>query len=232
MYAVVGAWLRASPESQAASCTLMYNFTTYMNWDYGVISTGGISTNVTLNQVSIADSKFAGALILVSGAMTTKGTVTYQDCNFVGVSSPDVCGLCTARSGDGGKPDAGCHSKVARTSYNQVFQPKDVIVSRGLVASVFALSFSPGPETYAWDGVDGYALIHGITYVNRTTFANFWGNVCPGEQCVCVCAALLCWLPGTHAADDVSPCRMCMTVGNENVAHGLSCCRAGTCNVM
>ena len=34
---LAGLWLRASTASAADGCTLLANFTTYMNWDFGII---------------------------------------------------------------------------------------------------------------------------------------------------------------------------------------------------
>jgi hypothetical protein len=57
---LAGMWLRASPESMLAGCTLVQNFTTYMNWDFGIISTKGIPTDVQLQEVNVLDSKHVG----------------------------------------------------------------------------------------------------------------------------------------------------------------------------
>jgi hypothetical protein len=66
---------------------------------------------------------------------------------LVGQSDPEVCGLCVRRQ-DATNMDAGCHPKLARTSYNQAspFTP-----SKGFLGSVFALRFTPGPEKYVSD---------------------------------------------------------------------------------
>ncbi len=61
---LVGAWLRQSSESAATGCTALYNFTTYLNWDFGIISTRGIETDVEITGLNVADSKFSNLLIL------------------------------------------------------------------------------------------------------------------------------------------------------------------------
>lgn len=188
--AVVGAWLKSSDESLKARCTLMHGFTTYLNWDFGVITTDGIETSVELDQVTVADTKFAGVLVLVKGAMTFVAEVAINNSSFVGQSGPDVCGMCTRRYGNGdARNDPGCHPSIARTSYNPTspFTP-----STGLLGSVFAMKFTPGPDTYPWDGLKGYALIHGITRVSGATFANFDGPTC---------AAMNTYAIGNHAKE-------------------------------
>ena len=61
----------------------------------------------------------------------------------VGQSGPEICGLCTRRSSS--LMDPGCHPNPARTSYN-LNSPFTAV--RGMVGSVFALKFTPGPEQY------------------------------------------------------------------------------------
>ena len=39
---LAGLWLRHSAASLAARCTLLHNFTTYRNWDYGIIRCAGV----------------------------------------------------------------------------------------------------------------------------------------------------------------------------------------------
>ena len=72
---VVGVWLRSSSASLAAGCTLLRNLTAFMSWDFGVITTQGITTDVQLLDVNVLDSKHAGVLILKRGAMTDPAQV-------------------------------------------------------------------------------------------------------------------------------------------------------------
>ena len=62
---LVGMWLRASDDSTAAGCTVLTNFTTHTNWDYGIISTRGIPTDVLFIDVNVADSKHVGKRLLL-----------------------------------------------------------------------------------------------------------------------------------------------------------------------
>ncbi|KAG1667228.1 hypothetical protein FOA52_009793 [Chlamydomonas sp. UWO 241] len=182
---VVGVWLRASSESSAAGCTSLNNMTIYMSWDFGVISTRGIETNVEIKNVNVLDSKHAGILVLKIGSLHQEQQVSIEGGVIAGATSPEVCTLCTTRTRgleeqrpDGTEVymgDSGCAMKVARTSYNlnSPFTP-----SRGLVSSTFALAFTPGPDRYPWDGLKGYATILGIARHRNMTFANFPGSSC------------------------------------------------------
>ncbi|KAJ9506879.1 hypothetical protein QJQ45_028160, partial [Haematococcus lacustris] len=179
----VGAWLRASPESAAAGCTAMVNFTAYLNWDFGIISTRGIDTDVRMTGVSVADTKFAGILVLRLAAMTETSEVIMTNTTLVGQSGPHLCSMCNFRRGSGAMDptasDPGCHPNVAPTSYNHnsPFTP-----SKGFLGSVFALKFTPGPEKYPWDGLKAYETIYGFTRLTGTTLANFYGpGGCDGD---------------------------------------------------
>lgn len=46
----------------------------------------------------------------------------------------------------------------------------------GFVGGVFAMEYSPGPETKPWDELMGYQTVKGITRVSNTTFADFKGS--------------------------------------------------------
>eukprot|EP00967_Tisochrysis_lutea_P052333 scaffold64824_cov20-Tisochrysis_lutea.AAC.1 len=48
--------------------------------------------------------------------------------------------------------------------------------SIGLVHGVFALAYTPGPETKPWDELMGYPTVSGITKVKSTTFADHKGS--------------------------------------------------------
>ncbi len=78
------------------------------------------------------------------GGMNDPASVTITNFTSVGMSGPDVCSLCQRRV-DSSNLDPGCHPKLARTSYNQQspFTP-----ATGMLGSVFALMFTPGPERY------------------------------------------------------------------------------------
>lgn len=74
-----------------------------------------------------------------------------EGCTFVGQSGPDVCDLCKFRRGGAiaTAMDPGCAPSVARTSYN-LNSPFTAV--KGLLGSVFALAFTPGPEQYVSAG--------------------------------------------------------------------------------
>lgn len=44
--------LRGVPDG--GSCTALANFTTYLNWDFGIITLKGITSDVTLQHVVVA----------------------------------------------------------------------------------------------------------------------------------------------------------------------------------
>jgi hypothetical protein len=54
---VAGVWLTASTLSQQAYCTELSNLTSYLTWDFGVITTTGITTSVRLTDVNLIDAK-------------------------------------------------------------------------------------------------------------------------------------------------------------------------------
>lgn len=49
--ALQGIWIRASSASDASGCTALRNFTTYLNWDWGVSTIYGLTTDLILKQV-------------------------------------------------------------------------------------------------------------------------------------------------------------------------------------
>ena len=59
-----------------AKCTALVNTTVFMSWDFGVISTRGISTDVQLIDVNVLDSKHAGVLILRVGGIADPAQVS------------------------------------------------------------------------------------------------------------------------------------------------------------
>ncbi|GAX81123.1 hypothetical protein CEUSTIGMA_g8557.t1 [Chlamydomonas eustigma] len=189
---IVGFWLKSSSESQAAGCTVLYNCTAFMSWDFGVITTQGIVTSVQLTNVNVLDSKHAGMLILKVGQMHDPAQVNITGGIFAGATGPEVCGLCNNRvtglemvSPGGGLSgvstnvvyvgDAGCAEKLTPNSYNLVspFTP-----AVGLLSSTFALEFTPGPDRYPWDGLKGYPTILGISRQYNLTFADYQGPNC------------------------------------------------------
>ncbi|GIM05166.1 hypothetical protein Vretimale_9611 [Volvox reticuliferus] len=171
---LVGLWYRASSESAGAGCTQLTNFTTYMNWDFGVISTRGITTDVILKNVNILDTKHAGIHLMRMGGMLDKGWMRWEGGLLAGQSSNDVCTACETRS------DPGCHPKLSSQSFNQdePFTP-----AVGLQSSQFALGFAVGPEKKPYDKPMGYSLIHGMFNISSITLADFLGPAgCGGSQ--------------------------------------------------
>jgi hypothetical protein len=49
-----------------------------MQWDFGIISTDGIITDVEITGINIADTRFANLLILRKGGMTEPASVSIQ----------------------------------------------------------------------------------------------------------------------------------------------------------
>ncbi|GIL91633.1 hypothetical protein Vretifemale_19242 [Volvox reticuliferus] len=171
---LVGLWYRASSESAGAGCTQLTNFTTYMNWDFGIISTRGITTDVILQNVNILDTKHAGIHLMRLGGMVDKGWMRWEGGLLAGQSSNDVCTACETRS------DPGCHPKLSHQSFNQdePFTP-----AVGLQSSQFALGFAVGPEKKPYDKPMGYSLIHGMFNISSITLADFLGPAgCGGSQ--------------------------------------------------
>ncbi|PNH07097.1 Fibrocystin-L [Tetrabaena socialis] len=174
---LAGMRLLSSPPSEDEGCTGVANFTSYMAWDFDIISPHGIETDVLLRNINVLNSKHAGILILKVGEMTQAARVDLVDSIVAGRTHPEVCGLCASNEGVG---DPGCHPKLSVQSFNKVppFSP-----SVGLVSSTFAIEFTKGPEQKPWDGLKGYQTILGVMYINRTTFAGFQGPAaCGGSQ--------------------------------------------------
>ncbi len=90
-------------------------------------------------QISPAGCEDVGVVLPRARAQVTTTNLT-----VVGQSAPSVCDLCRRRV-DSSNMDPGCHPKPARTSYNlqSPFTP-----SKGVLGSVYALAFTPGPEQY------------------------------------------------------------------------------------
>ncbi|GIL91678.1 hypothetical protein Vretimale_9535 [Volvox reticuliferus] len=145
-----------------------------MNWDFGVISTRGIATDVILQNVNILDTKHAGIHLMRMGGMVDKGWMRWEGGLLAGQSSNDVCTACETRS------DPGCHPKLSSQSFNQdePFTP-----AVGLQSSQFALGFAVGPEKKPYDKPMGYSLIHGMFNISSITLADFLGPAgCGGSQ--------------------------------------------------
>jgi hypothetical protein len=161
---LVGMVLRAN--DQGAPCTELSAFSTYLNWDFGLLTMGGIATDVRLRDIVAADNKHVGLLVLRAGGLADPASVQLEGALLVGESEADVCGMCARSS------DAGCHQNLSRQSYNRAtpFGP-----SIGLQSSLFALEFTSGPEKKPWDHVMGYATVLGAMHVSNVTFASFKG---------------------------------------------------------
>ncbi|KAG2448780.1 hypothetical protein HYH02_006132 [Chlamydomonas schloesseri] len=170
---LVGMILKASDESLAEGCTALANFTSYMAWDFDLLTLRGIQTHVLLRRFNSLNPKHAGVLILKAGDMTQKAEVEMFDSIIAGRTHPEVCSMCETA----GQP--GCHAKLSVQSYNR-FNP--FTPAMGLVSATFATEFTIGPEQKPWDALMGYQTIHGIMRVFGTTFANWAGAAaCPGS---------------------------------------------------
>ena len=66
---LAGLWLRASTASAADGCTLLANFTTYMNWDFGII-----------RWAMCADG--AWGQIIGAGCSHSGGSLAWCDCHM------------------------------------------------------------------------------------------------------------------------------------------------------
>ncbi|EFJ47175.1 hypothetical protein VOLCADRAFT_92352 [Volvox carteri f. nagariensis] len=171
---LAGLWLQASSDSSREGCTVLRNFTTYMNWDFGIISTRGITTNVVLEDVNVLDNKHAGIHLMYKGGLTDNGAMWWYGGLIAGQSSDDVCSVCTTLS------DPGCHPKMSIQSFNQ-YEPFSPAV--GLQASQFAINFYDGPEKKPWDKAKSYAIVHGMFNITGVTLADFLGpGGCGGAQ--------------------------------------------------
>ncbi|GFH26704.1 uncharacterized protein HaLaN_24896, partial [Haematococcus lacustris] len=169
--ALAGLWLRASDAAVAEGCTGLFNFTTFLTWDFGVITTRGLPTSANFTGLVVADTKHVGLLPLFAPGMWDKFQLQLSESTFIGHSRPAVCTACTSISSAG--RDTGCPSKLSAQSYNQglPFTP-----SVGFVAAAFAMVWTIGPERKAWDGQMGYSTVHGASFVTNTTFADFGGS--------------------------------------------------------
>ena len=94
---VVGMWLQSSVESAAEGCTAVYNFTSFMSWDFGIITTKGIDTDVQLVDFNVMDMKHAGILMLRIGGMYDPAEINITRGVIAGATGPEVCALCNTR---------------------------------------------------------------------------------------------------------------------------------------
>ncbi|KXZ54727.1 hypothetical protein GPECTOR_4g796 [Gonium pectorale] len=163
---LAGMWLQSSNEAMAEGCTALRNFTTYMNWDFGIISTRGLPTNLVMENVNVLDTKHSGVTVFGMSGFTTKNSFVWRGGLLVGQSSDDTCKACTRMS------DAGCHKKLSRQSYNQgePFSP-----ALGLQSAMFALGWAVGPEKKPYDKPMGYSVVHGYFNISGVTLADFYG---------------------------------------------------------
>ncbi|KXZ47880.1 hypothetical protein GPECTOR_32g493 [Gonium pectorale] len=168
---LVGMVLQSSSESVTDGCTAVRNFTSYLSWDFDVITVRGIETSVVLRNVYSLNPMHAGILILKKGGLTEDALVTMVDGLVAGRTHPEVCGMCATLS------DPGCHPKLSLQSYNR-FQPFTPAI--GLLSSSFGTEFTKGPEAKPWDGPMGYQTILGRMHVNGTTFADWQGSASCG----------------------------------------------------
>jgi hypothetical protein len=168
---LVGLVLRAN--DQGAPCTQLSAFSTFLNWDFGLLTMKGITTDVRLVDIVAADNKHTGLLVLRAGGLAEPASVELAGALLVGQSEADVCAMC-ARSAD-----PGCHQRLSGRSYNRA---APFSASLGLQSSVFATEFTSGPEKKAWDHVMGYAMVLGAMRVTNATFASFRGAAGCGAQ--------------------------------------------------
>ncbi|KXZ47884.1 hypothetical protein GPECTOR_32g497 [Gonium pectorale] len=168
---LAGMVLKSSSESVGDGCTAVRNFTSYLSWDFDVITVHGIETDVLLRNVYSLNPMHAGILILKKGGLTEDALVTMVDGLVAGRTHPEVCGMCATLS------DPGCHPKLSLQSYN-MYEPFTPAI--GLLSSSFGTEFTKGPDAKPWDGPKGYQTILGRMHVNGTTFADWQGNASCG----------------------------------------------------
>ncbi|PNG99164.1 Fibrocystin-L, partial [Tetrabaena socialis] len=75
---LAGMWLQAGEDAASSGCTALSNFTAYMNWDFGIISTRGLPTNLVMTNVNILDTKHSGITVLRLGGFTEKATLDWR----------------------------------------------------------------------------------------------------------------------------------------------------------
>ncbi|GIL53447.1 hypothetical protein Vafri_9024 [Volvox africanus] len=153
---LAGLWLQASNTSEHDGCTALRNFTTYMNWDFGIVSTRGIVTDVVLENVNILDTKHAGIHLMRKASLTDKASMWWYGGLIAGQSSNDVCTACSTLS------DPGCHPKLSVQSFNQ-YEP--FTPAMGLQASQFAIAYKDGPEKKPWDMPKSYSIVHVSSFI-------------------------------------------------------------------
>ncbi|KXZ49223.1 hypothetical protein GPECTOR_22g814 [Gonium pectorale] len=171
---LAGMWLQASADAVAEGCTALRNFTTYMNWDFGIVTTRGLPTDLAMENVNVLDTKHSGVTVFRASGFTEKGSLSWRGGLLAGQSSDTVCAACASLS------DLGCHKSLAPSSYNKA-EPFTPAV--GLQSAMFALAFSAGPETEAYDKPTMYSAVHGRFDISGVTVADFLGPAgCNGDS--------------------------------------------------
>eukprot|EP00798_Chlamydomonas_sp_ICE-L_P008885 gene8886-3764_t len=154
-----GLWMQASKASDKEGCTKISNFTSYLHWDFGILTMRGLKGNANVVDVNLLDSKHVGLLMLMVGGPIDAKEVLVQGGVFAGQTGPEVCAMCIKKS------DPGCAPKVSSKSYNQE-TPFGASVAFG--GAAFAQSFASGPEKKPWDSAMSYPTMGSIF---RSSFA-------------------------------------------------------------
>ena len=82
---LVGLSLLRTVATTGALCTAVTNFTAWRTWDFGVLaSIGGISTDVAMTGVVVAEGKHAGVQVLRQGNTDDPAQVTIAKSAFIG----------------------------------------------------------------------------------------------------------------------------------------------------
>lgn len=190
--------------SSGTDCTRTSGWSLHHNWDFGILaSVGGLTTDATIKNSTVADTKHGGILILRKGSGTVEASSSIENVTVIGYTSETECVRCIQGS------DSGCHSNLSPRSYRYAQRTKVSSISSrgyfntyicctnflprscpfrdptqdtvGIISAAFARSFSPGPDKKPWDSVMGYPIVHGYLNISKTHAFNFAGS--SGDFC-------------------------------------------------
>ncbi|XRA97477.1 fibrocystin-like protein [Pycnococcus provasolii] len=154
---------------KGSACSRVAHFTVHHAWDFGLLGMG-ITANAVLSNSAFFDTKHAGVHMMRQGSFTDENAaVLMHDVHFGGDTASNRGGRGVCSCASGGYKDEGClFPNPSMQSYP--LRSKKIV---GLMASAFALGFSPGPEKKPWDKVMNYPIVHGYTHVNVSSFHDF-----------------------------------------------------------
>lgn len=101
--------------STATDCTETRGWSLHHNWDFGILATvGGISTDASIKNTTVADTKHGGILILRRGSGILQASSSIDNVTVIGYTSETECVRCMVES------DSGCHPNLSPRSYKYV----------------------------------------------------------------------------------------------------------------